>query len=265
MFARVHDETTLYFEDFGRGVPVLCLPAFPFDHTMFRGQYVLEDAARLILPDYRGTGRSELTAGPYTMEMLAGDMFALLDHVRADRAVVLGVSMGAYVAFAMLALRPERIRGLIIADSRADADSPETARRRRETVDGLRTRGTEVLRERVNNLFSSVTRREQPERVEDMQLDLLQQPAEGLAQITLGLGLRPDRTELLSHIQAPALVICGEDDAVSPPEVMRRMASAIPGANYQVIRQAGHLALWEKPEEANYLVRDFLKNLPIEE
>jgi len=252
---------SLYYEEVGSGVPVLCLPPFPFDHRIWRNQQALEDAAWLIMPDLRGTGQSSVTGGPYLMELLANDQFALLDLLGIDQVVVMGVSMGVYVAFAMYAARPERIRALVLADSRPQADNTEQAERRRRTVEQLRTEGTGMLRDRVNDLFAETTRRERPQLVEEMQREAQGQPAEGLAQISLGMAERPDRMELLSRITAPTQVICGEEDKVSPPEVMIDMANQIPYARFALIPRAGHLAPLEQPEAFNEVVREFLGTL----
>lgn len=261
MFVNIGD-LKLYYEEVGSGIPVLCIPPFPFDHRIWRNQHDLEDMARLIMPDLRGTGQSSVTAGPYTMELLAEDMIVLLDTLDIEKAVVMGVSMGVYAAFAMYASDPERIRGLVLADSRPQADTPEQAERRRRTVEGLRTTGTAMLRDRVNDLFAESTRRSHPELVEEMQRETLAQNAEGLAQITLGMAMRLDRVDLLPEILTPTLVLCGEEDTVSPPHVMREMAADIPGARFQLIPLAGHLSPLEHPAAFNMAVRGFLESLP---
>lgn len=252
----------IYYEVEGDGIPLLCLSAFPFDGRMWREQRALRDVARVIIPDLRGTGRSAVTEGPYTMELLAADMFGLLDHLGIDRAVVMGASMGVYVAFAMYAANPKRFRGFIIADSRAEADAPETVERRKKTVEGLLSEGVGILRDRVNDLFAATTRRERPELVEEMQAVAMSQNPRGLAEETLGMALRPDRTDLLPRIQTPTLVLCGEEDTVSPCHGMRQMAARIPGARFQAIPRAGHLAPLEQPGTVNAAVREFLEGLP---
>ncbi|MHB0939173.1 MAG: alpha/beta fold hydrolase [Armatimonadota bacterium] len=253
---------SIYYETEGEGIPLLCLPAFPFDGRMWREQRSLRDVAQVIVPDFRGTGRSSVTEGPYTMELLAEDMFSLLDQLQIDRAVIMGVSMGVYAAFAMFAADPKRFRGFIIADSRTEADNPQTVERRKKTVEGLMNEGTGILHDRVNDLFAATTRRERPELVEEMQAIAREQNPRGLAEETLGMALRPDRTSLLPCIQAPTLVVCGDEDTVSPCDGMRQLASRIPGARFQVIPQAGHLSPLEQPAAFNALVRDFLESLP---
>lgn len=252
----------LYYEEIGKGIPVLALPPFPFDHQLWREQRSLGDVTRLITPDLRGVGRSTVTDGPYTMELLAVDMWLLLDSLGIDRVVVMGDSLGVYVAFAMYARKPERVRGLILADSRAEADTTEQAERRRKTVEGLRAEGTGALVDRINDLFAPTTKAESPSLVAEFQQIARGFHAEGLAQTMLGMALRPERTSLLGEITVPTLVLCGEDDTVSPPAGMLAMAEQIPGARFVLIPHAGHLAPLEQPAIFNDAVRQFLAGLP---
>lgn len=255
------DGIELFYEDLGHGMPLLCLAPFPFDGRLFREQHRLDDAARLIIPDYRGTGRSAVTNEPSTMERLADDAVALLDHLGIAQAVVLGNSVGCYVAFALFANHRARVSAFIFADTRAEADTPQQAERRQKTVEGLRAEGTGILRDRVNDLFAATTREQCPGLVAEMQAQALEQPAEGLAQLTLGMAMRPDRTELLPQIHLPTLVLCGDQDTVSPPDGMRALAAAMPAAEFHLIPDAGHLAPLEQPERVNALIREFLGTL----
>ena len=250
-----------YYEVMGQGTPLLCLPAFPFTHMMYREQQALAEYARLILPDYRGTGRSSFTDGPYTMELLADDMLGLLDALEIEQAVVLGVSMGGYVAFSLLDRHPERVCGLILADSRADADDAVTAERRQLTVTGLRMQGASVLRERVNALVGASTLAQRAEFVAEIQGLVAAERAAGLAEITRGLALRADRQALLARIHVPALVLCGEEDTMSPPAINRAIAERIAGATFHLLPGAGHLSPWEQPQQFNRYVGEFLVRL----
>jgi 3-oxoadipate enol-lactonase len=251
----------LFCEEVGSGTPLLCLSAYPLDGTMWREQRALGDVARLLLPDYRGIGRSGAIQGTVTMEELAADMVALLDALSIDQAVVMGDSMGCYVAFALYAAAPERVKALILADTRAEGDTPEQAQRRQKTVEGLRTAGTVVLESRVDDLFAQTTRRERPELVDCWKSYIRGLDAEGLAGLQAGMALRADRTGLLACLALPALVLCGEEDTVSPPEGMERMAARIPGARFHLLPRAGHLSPLEQPALFNARVREFLAGL----
>lgn len=279
------DQTRIFYETFGSGHPLLCLPAFPFDHRIFEGQRMLQDQVRLILPDYPGTGRSSLLRQPlsetvgdpessrllegarfsmpmqpfaYTMDQLAQVCWQLLDSLGIRRFAVMGISMGAYVAFSMLAAAPDRITGVILADTRADADTSQAFAKRRETIVGLSEQGSAFMVPRVAGLFSGHTKERRPEIVKLAEAQLADHDAAGLAQITAGLAVRPDRTVLLPRLASPCLVLCGEEDAVSPPESMQAMAAKIPGAEFHRIPDAGHLSPWEQPERVNSLIKNFL-------
>jgi pimeloyl-ACP methyl ester carboxylesterase len=260
MDVRLHD-LTLHYEDHGQGLPLLLLHAFPLSGAMFQGQAALADAARLLVPDFRGTGQSSLTPGPYTMDLLAQDMVALLDQLRIERAVVLGVSLGGYVAMAMVARFPERVHGLVLANTRAEADSLEASQQRQKTVEGLQAEGPAYLRDRVAGLFGATARRTRPELVAQMQTLAERNSSEGLIQLTFGLAQRLNRQELLPLIQAPTLILAGEEDTLTPPEEMRALAKHIPKVEFRLLLTAGHLAACEQPEAFNAVVRQFLARI----
>ncbi|HEY3416617.1 MAG TPA: alpha/beta fold hydrolase [Armatimonadota bacterium] len=255
-------ETVIHYEEMGRGTPLLLLHAFPMDGRMWREQHVLADIAHVIIPDLRGVGRSSVTPPPYTMEMLGRDMFALLNSLEIDRAVVMGDSLGCYVAFSMYEMHPERFKALVLTDTRPQADNPETKERRQRTVEGLRAEGTSFLSSRIDDLFSPVTHAERPELVAEFKAIAMEQNPEGLAGETLAMATRPDRLKLLPAIRVPTLVLCGVDDKPAPPDIMQEMARMIPGARFHLIPRAGHLSSLENPDEVNRLLRDFLASLP---
>lgn len=251
-----------FFQDRGQGIPVIGLPAFPLDHRMFQGQAPLAGFCRWIVTDYRGLKAAPEPGFSAGMDDLAGDLEALMDALGLEQAVLLGVSLGGYVALAAQARIPGRIRGLILADSRSTADDPEMILRRRQTAEELRSRGTACLAERLGLLFGPGTRQNRPDLVETA-LDYLKEfSAEGLARLALGMAQRPDRTPDLNTIRVPVLVLCGEEDAVSPPDGMRSLAAAIPRSEFYILPGAGHLAVWEQPEAANFHIRRFLESLP---
>ncbi|MEW6516385.1 MAG: alpha/beta fold hydrolase [candidate division FCPU426 bacterium] len=252
----------LYFSVQGQGLPVLCLPPFPFNHAFYSRQSALVDAARLILVDYPGTGRSA-EAREVSLELLAQDVTALLDALGLDRVVTLGVSLGGYVALALCALAPQRVMGLVLADTRSEADPPEAVLQRAQTAEELKQKGAGVLKERVSRLFGATTHREQPELVRAAQALVEREHAQGLAQLSLAMGQRPDRSALLASIRCPTLVLCGAEDTVTPPAGMEQLAAAVPGAVFRQIPRAGHLAAQEQPEAFNQAVRNFLQRMSL--
>ncbi|MBO9361709.1 MAG: alpha/beta fold hydrolase, partial [Thermoflexus sp.] len=158
---------------------------------------------------------------------------------------------------------PERVRGLILADTRHQADTPEARANRYALIERIRREGTAAAVEAfLPLLLGATTRREHPERVERLRRKMMTHPAAGLIGALQAMAERPDRTELLPQIRVPTLVIVGEEDEVTPPEVARQMAEAIPSAQLVVLPSAGHLANVEAPEAFNEAVRTFLGQLP---
>jgi pimeloyl-ACP methyl ester carboxylesterase len=251
----------LYYDDMGNGTALLCLHAFPFDHRMYAHQFQLSDAWRLIVPDFRGIGRSGVPPGPYSIEMLADDMFTLLDELKIDKATVMGVSMGGYVAFAMYRKAPQRIAGLILSDTRSTADDPAALERRTKAVQGLAREGSKYLLPGVRNVFGPTIREKRSELISMMENNVIEYSAEGLSHLTRAMAERPDQTPLLPQIAVPTLVLAGEEDPLSPPDVMKEIASKIPHAQLQHIPLAGHLPPLERPDIVTPLLREFLKSL----
>jgi 3-oxoadipate enol-lactonase len=248
----------------GRGIPVLWIHGFPLGRWLWDPQVeALGDVARSIAVDLRGFGGSSAPEGPYTMETYAEDLRGLLDLLGIDRVVLAGLSMGGYVSFAFYAAYPERVRGLILADTRHQADTPEARANRYALIERIRQEGTAAAVEAfLPRLLGATTRREHPDRVERLRRKMMTNPAAGLIGALQAMAERPDRTELLPRIQVPTLVIVGEEDEVTPPEVARQMAEAIPNARLVVLPSAGHLANVEAPEAFNEAVRTFLGQLP---
>lgn len=246
------DGARLYWRERGRGEAVLFLHAFPFHGGMWEGQLErLPERWRLIAPDLRGFGRSAPGAegGPLTMDRHADDMAALLDHLGVEAATVCGVSMGGYVAFALWRRHPERVRALVLCDTRAGADTEVARRARAQLAIRVRREGSRAAVDAMlPNLISEATRRERPE-VERRLREIAESiEADTIVRALEGLAARPDSTGLLPTITVPTLVLHGAADATVPLEEARSMAERIPGARLRIIEGAGHLPNVETPE-----------------
>jgi 3-oxoadipate enol-lactonase len=250
--------------DRGDGTPLVLAHGFPMDHAMWNSQIEsLSKTHRVIAVDLRGFGQSEATDGPTTMEQFADDLAAVLDARRVSEPVVLcGLSMGGYIAFAFWRKYAARLRGLILCDTRAETDSPDVVAARRATAQRVLAEGPGVLVEGMAaRLFAKATPRTQPELLEKLRRMAEGCSARGVAAASLGMALRPDSATILGDIRCPALVIVGQEDAISPPDEMRRMAGAIPNARLVVIPDAGHLSPMERPTEVNGAIEAFLREL----
>ncbi|MFZ5831602.1 MAG: alpha/beta fold hydrolase [Planctomycetota bacterium] len=265
MYTTTVNGAQLCYEDRGQGRPLLLVHGFPLDHTMWRVQ-IQELAAefRVIAPDLRGFGRSDVTHGTVTMAQFADDLAALLDAMGVEEPCVLGgLSMGGYVAFEFFRRHRDRLAGLVLCDTRAQADTPEAAENRRATAARVLHEGLVPLAESMLPRFcASSTPARRPHIPEELRDTILRIPAQGVAAAALGMAERSDATSLLPEIDCPTLLIVGSEDVISPPEEMQRMSEAIPGARLVVVPDAGHLAPLENPAATNAAIREFLAALP---
>jgi 3-oxoadipate enol-lactonase len=258
------DGARLAFDDVGaaeRGEsPIVFLHAFPLHRAMWSAQVgALSSNRRCIVPDLRGFGDSTLGSATVTIDQMANDVIALLDHLHVDRAIVVGLSMGGYVAFGMLRKEPARISALALADTRAAADSDEARAKREELIEVARAQGSAAVAEKqLTGLLGKTTRERNTGLVDSLRPILASASVESLVAAIGALRDRPDSTPLLPHIDVPTLLICGEEDAVTQAKEMREVAAAVPGARFALIPGAGHLSNVEKPSEFNRALWGFL-------
>ena len=264
--ARVRDIEMAY-EDAGRGEPfVLLLHGFPFDRSMWREQArALAETWRVVVPDLRGLGETSLgeAGGAATMEEMAADVAALLDELNVGRAVVCGLSMGGYVALAFCRAFPERVRALVLADTRALPDTDDARRAREENARRALSEGVAPIADAMMpKLLSEGTIANRPETVARVREMILNAKPEGVAAALRGMARRRDQTDLLEEIEAPTLIVVGREDTFSTPSEAGEMRGKIRGARLRIIEGAGHLSNVERPEEFSRALVDFLRGLP---
>jgi pimeloyl-ACP methyl ester carboxylesterase len=242
------DATMFDVLDEGRGTAVVLLHAFPLAKEEWDPQAAaLASRARVIRPDLRGLGRSDVTAGPVLMESLASDVASLLDAFEIERAVIVGHSLGSYVAFAFLRLFAERVSGLGIVSGRPDADDAAGVRRRLDLADATEHDGMQPLIDfYLPRLFAAEVYAERPTLVEDVRSMCGRTDPRGAAAVMRGMALRVAADDLLAEIAVPAVVVAGVRDGLIPIETQRALAAAIPGAVIEEI-DAGHMATLEAP------------------
>ena len=243
----------------GRGTLVL-VHAFPLAAEMWEPQLAAPpEGWRVVAPDLAGFGRSFPAPASATFEDDAGDLLALLDHLGEKQAVVAGLSMGGYVAFALLRLAPERVRGLVLADTRPDADSPEARRSRQDMLNTLDRDGVEAVVEgMLPRLLGATTLETRPGVAARVREIGRRQRTEGIRAAIHRLMGRPDSTPLLPAIRCPALVVAGAQDAITGPDIARGMQREIPGARLALLESAGHLSNLEQPDAFNAALGEFL-------
>ena len=262
MIALLPGGSELAYDEAGSGLPLLLVHGWPYDRTMWAGQLGgLATYARVLAPDLRGAGASTVR-GPYTMDQYADDLVAFLDSLGLARAVVCGLSMGGYIAFSMLRRHRDRFRGLILADTRATADTEETRANRQRLIAVIEQEGMAALASRQlgSSLARSTIERQAPI-TETVRRMMSSAPAEGAIGALRAMAGRPDSTPLLRTIDVPTLVVGGAEDSITPPDVLREMAAGIPNSRIEILEHGGHLSPLERPAAFNHVVTEFLGSL----
>jgi pimeloyl-ACP methyl ester carboxylesterase len=245
----------------GQGKPLVLLHAFPLHAEMFAGQHAaVPHGWMLVTPDLRNLGRS---GGPRATSVgdHADDVLALMRHLGIERAVVGGVSMGGYVTFALLRKAPQRCRALVLADTRADADTEDTRKGRLAMQETARAQGVAAVADAmVPKLLgkTSLATSQLPSQVREL---ILANRVDGVVDALDALRTRPDSSPLLPSILAPALVLVGEEDMVTPVPLAEAMQSLLPNARLTIVPRAGHLANLEQPDAFNTALWDLLRAL----
>lgn len=258
MLAQVND-ISLAFNDQGTGLPLVFLHAFPLNRTMWSEQEKgLSAQFRVITIDLRGHGESDAPLWHYSLDQAADDVRSLLDHLAIRDAIVVGLSMGGYIAFAFYRKYVERIRALVLADTRAQADTEDGRRARFDMAQLAYRQGSGAIADvMLPKLLSSTTIQTRPELVQQVRTMIEGNQVSGIAGDLMAMAARPDSTPLLERIRCPTQIIVGELDVPTPPVDARLMSEKIPNARLAVIPKAGHLSNLEQPELFNKTIRSF--------
>jgi pimeloyl-ACP methyl ester carboxylesterase len=254
----------LGYDAWGEGdTGLVLLHAFPLNRRMWapQGQALAGTGGlRVVAPDFRGCGESKATPGPATMDQLAADTEALLDALGLASVVLGGLSLGGYAAFACLRRFAARVRGLVLADTRATADTEQGREGREATARLAEQQGAVAVFDRdTPKLFGHVTLHERLDTVQRARAMAAANSGEGVAALARGMALRPDSTPLLPQIACPTLVIVGEQDALTPLADARVLFERIPDARLEVLTDAGHLSNLERPEAFSELLARFVR------
>ncbi|MFM8250741.1 MAG: alpha/beta fold hydrolase [Planctomycetota bacterium] len=254
-------DAALAVVDEGAGEPIVFLHGFPLDHSMWRHQAeFLASRYRVIVPDLRGFGQSDGVREVLTMEACADDVAQLLERLDITQPVTLvGLSMGGYVAFQFWRRHPQKLRRLVLCDTRSVADAPEVARGRLQMAERVLQEGSQVIAEgMIGRLLYESLPPQHRLLVDELRAVIERADPRAVAAAQRGMAVRPDVTAWLSEIRVPTLVLCGERDVISPREEMQALAAAIPASHWAAIPAAGHLPSLEQPAAVNQALLAFL-------
>ncbi len=253
---------TLAYNDRGSGLPIVFCHAFPLNRTMWAEQEkAFSSQFRVVTIDLRGHGESDAPLWRYTLDQAADDVIGVLDHLSIREAVFVGLSMGGYILFALYRKYADRVKGLVLADTRAQADTEEGKQARFQMAQAAYQKGPPAMADiMIPKLLSPATIQTKPELVRHVRAMIEGNPISGIVGDLMAMAERPDSVTLLKHITCPTQIIVGELDLPTPPSDAKLMADQIPNARLTIIPAAAHLSNLEKPDIFNDAVREFIGN-----
>ncbi len=259
----VSDDADIFYDVAGAGPPVILLHPFPVNHEFWLPVTKhLASRYRLIMPDLRGHGESGLGNGPATMQQHAVDVAAVMTDAGVDRAPIIGVSIGGYTIFEFWRQFRDRVSALVLCNTKAPADTGDARSTRLKAADEVLQNGAEPFFDgMLQKVLAETTRHSRPDLVEGALRMMRKMSAEDVAGVQRGMAERPDSVSTLKTINAPVLIVTGDEDnmtGIAEAELMKRNIS---GSQRKVIAKAGHYSPWEQPEEVGKMLRLFLDSM----
>jgi pimeloyl-ACP methyl ester carboxylesterase len=247
----------------GSGPPVVLLHPFPAHHGIWMPvAELLSTRYRCILPDLRGHGQSQPGIGPATMARHAADIERICREEEIGKAVFAGSSIGGYILFEFWRQHRERFAGLVLCNTRAQADSDDARAARLQSASDVEKHGpAEFVAKNIERLVGATTRRNRPDIADAARAMMLDASVAGIISVLQGMAERQDSVETLKTINVPALIVAGDEDQVSSIADAELMQSNIRASRLEIVPQAGHYAVFEKPEEVARVMRKLLDGI----
>jgi 3-oxoadipate enol-lactonase len=254
------DDVETFYEIRGSGPPVVLLHPFPCHHEFWNPvAEALDSRYRLILPDLRGHGDSEIGEGPALMQKHAGDVARVLDAAGVGKAAFVGCSIGGYILFEFWRRFRARVISLALCDTRPQSDTAEGRANRLKAAAAVLEQGTEpFIESMIPKLMGRTTVSTRPDLVDGARAMMRKMSAEDISLVLRGMAERPDSVADLKSINVPTLIVIGEEDVLSTVADGELMRQNIAGSQLKVVPKAGHYAPWEQPELVGKVLRQFL-------
>jgi pimeloyl-ACP methyl ester carboxylesterase len=291
-------DVSFNIRDYGEGIPLLFIHGYPFDGSMwFRAVDILLGKSdikldgklpqsrtnqcpflkyRAIMPDLRGMGKSESpiisqdpTKNGVKIEKYADDLMELLQQLKISRPViVVGLSMGGYIAVQFADRHKKHLAGLVMCNTKTTSDPPEVVEKRRAIIDkicSVRNNAQGVLESiadsMIPQLFASHTYRDKQDIIDEVKSMILSNNPHGVSAATWGMAERGDTTKLLENVNVPVLAIGTDEDKITPPSVVKKLAKIAKNGKYVEIHNAGHLTPMEQPEQFAIALNNFISEI----
>jgi 3-oxoadipate enol-lactonase len=265
MNAAIINGVSIAYRDTGSGPAIVFIHGHPFNQSMWDPQVAaLTWKYRVITFDLRGYGASDVpTAEATTLETMASDINALLDHLNIPKAVIAGLSMGGQIAMAFAEQYPHRLSGLILAATFPQADTEEAIKTRRATADRFLQQGSVLPGgEMIAKLIAPASLKRDPDIAVKVFTMIAHTPPAGAAAALRGRALRKDYTQSLTRITVPTLIIVGTEDVYTNVETAKQIHQSIPNSHLEIFDGIGHLPNLEAPDHFNAILHDYLANIP---
>lgn len=252
------------YSDYGDGaIPIIFIHGFPFNKNMWQPQIEeLSKSHRVIAYDIRGYGVTSAPNEEFSITLFADDLLHLMDILMIDKAVICGLSMGGYIALNAMQRYSNRFAGLILCDTQCSADTTEGKEKRYNSIKDIESNGTSgFIDGMIKNLFAESTYSNNPALVEEVRSMMLASSPESITKTLKALAERWETCSSLQEITVPALIICGKEDKITPPEKAEYMNQHIKGSALVIIEKAGHLSTLEQTTEVNSHISRFIASI----
>jgi len=239
---------------------IIFIHGFPFNHQCWNSQVEhFKPLLNVHTPDLRGHGKSASPPGPWMIHHFADDLLLFMNENKIEKAVICGLSMGGYVALHFVIEFPERVSALVLCDTRADADSNEAKDKRYVALKRVAENDYErFVSEFCLLALSKSSRYDEGQLKAQIESIALQNDPKNMALAIGALASRRDSQPYLDKIKCPVLVLVGEEDEITPPEINEAISKKISGCMFHKIEKAGHLSNMEQPETFNRYVEEFI-------
>jgi pimeloyl-ACP methyl ester carboxylesterase len=257
------NEINIDYRDEGSGLPVVFVHAFPLNQTMWDDQVAdLRHFCRTITLDLRGFGNSDVPPGPYSMDQMASDVLGLMAALEIEEAALVGLSMGGYVSLAFYRKYSGSVRAMMLADTRASADTHKARESRLNSAKKAETEGASAIADEMGpQLLGPSTLQHKPEIARRVRSMIEANSPAGIAAAQRAMAERMDSTYLLAGIDRPVLIAVGAEDSLTPVAEAEALRNGIPHSRMHVVPSAGHLSNLEQPAEFNRALGEFIREL----
>lgn len=256
---------SLSYNDEGpEGAPIIIfIHGFPLNKSMWDKQVkALKDNYRVIAYDIRGHGNSEVGTVNFSIDLFVNDLLSFMDTLEIEKTILCGLSMGGYIALNAVENHPERFNALVLSDTNCTADTSEAKEKRMNTIESIKENGLDKFaNDLIINLFAAESFKKNSEEIPVVKEMIVKTTTQSLFKSLHALAGRKETCSKLTEIKVPVLILVGEEDKITPPEVASALQEKIKDSQLSIIEHAGHLSNMENEDEFNNQLMKFIGNI----